>query len=162
VNQLSNDDEILSNEALKPLLHSLCLEEQAECIVRKMSRHPNNLRSRPKNKKEEVHCNQHLSYYISDITGFLHRSRILRQFCATFLTSCTAHGSWDNFVLSSQPIFPTIHFNVTVQFLRLSKWPIRGRISASTVCAVHSHCVALAQLCAGSASYDKVSTLLLF
>ena len=53
LNQLSNDDETLSNEALKPLLHSLCLEEQAEYIVRKMSRHPNNLRSRPKKKKKK-------------------------------------------------------------------------------------------------------------
>jgi len=49
--QLSNDDEMLTNEALKPLLRSLCWEEQAEYIVRKMSRHPNNLRSRPKKKQ---------------------------------------------------------------------------------------------------------------
>jgi len=52
LNQLSNDDEILSNEALKPLLRSLCLEEQAEYIVRKTSRHPNNLGSRPQKKKK--------------------------------------------------------------------------------------------------------------
>ena len=54
LNQLSNDDEILSNEALKPLLRSLCLEEQAEYIVRKMSRHPNNLSSRPRKKKYTI------------------------------------------------------------------------------------------------------------
>ena len=53
LNQLSNDDEILSNEALNPLLHSLCLEQQAEYIVRKMSRHTNNLRSRPKKKQKK-------------------------------------------------------------------------------------------------------------
>ena len=40
---------------------------------------------------------------------------------------------------------PTIHFKVFAQFLRLSKSPIRGRVSVTKVWAVHK-CIALAQL----------------
>ena len=54
LNQLSNDGEMLSNEALNPLLRSLCLQEQAEYIFRKMSRHPNNLGSRPKKRRSTL------------------------------------------------------------------------------------------------------------